>query len=143
MADTNQSGLLTVRLVTSDRVLVDTTAEAVELPSMSGYLEALYGHAPLLAELGAGEVRLHGGQSGNQTFFVAWGFVEVLPERVTILAENALHPEEINVEAARAELAEGEKLWNEAGDDGEKYDEANAITRQAEEMIASAEGRKS
>lgn len=143
MADTNQSGLLTVRLVTSDRVLVDTTAEAVELPSMSGYLEALYGHAPLLAELGAGEVRLHGGQSGNQTFFVAWGFVEVLPERVTILAENALHPEEINVEAARAELAEGEKLWNEAGDDGEKYDEANAITRQAEEKIASAQGHRS
>jgi F-type H+-transporting ATPase subunit epsilon len=143
MADINQSGLLTVRLVTSDRVLVDTTAEAVELPSMSGYLEALYGHAPLLAELGAGEVRLHGGQSGNQTFFVAWGFVEVLPERVTILAENALHPEEINVEAARAELAQGEKLWQEAGDDGEKYDEANAIARQAEEKIASAEGHRS
>jgi F-type H+-transporting ATPase subunit epsilon len=143
MAETNQSGFLTVRLVTSDRVLVDTTAEAVELPSMSGYLEALYGHAPLLAELGAGEVRLHGGQSGNQTFFVAWGFVEVLPERVTILAENALHPEEINVEAARGELAEGEKLWNEAGDDGEKYDEANAIARQAEEKIASAEGHRS
>ena len=143
MAETNQSGLLTVRLVTSDRVLVDTTAEAVELPSMSGYLEALYGHAPLLAELGAGEVRLHGGDSQNQTFFVAWGFVEVLPERVTILAENALHPEEINVEQARAELAEGEKLWHEAGDDGEKYDEASALTRQAEEKIASAEGYRS
>ncbi|HEY2040670.1 MAG TPA: ATP synthase F1 subunit epsilon [Edaphobacter sp.] len=143
MADTNQSGLLTVRLVTSDRVLVDTTAEAVELPAMSGYIEALYGHAPLLAELGAGEVRLHGGDSQNQTFFVAWGFVEVLPERVTILAENALHPEEINIEQAKAELAQGEKLWQEAGDDGEKFDEANAVTRQAEEKIASAEGHRS
>jgi F-type H+-transporting ATPase subunit epsilon len=141
MAEQNQSGLLTVRLVTPDRVLVDATAEAVELPSMSGYLEALYGHAPLLAELGAGEVRLHGGTSGNQKFFVAWGFVEVLPERVTILAETALHPNEIDVAEARQELAEGEKLWNEAGDDGEKYDEANAITRQAEEKIASAEGK--
>jgi len=141
MADTPQSGLLTVRLVTPDRVLVDATAEAVELPSMSGYLEALYGHAPLLAELGAGEVRLHGGTSGDQKFFVAWGFVEVLPERVTILAETALHPNEIDVAEARQELAEGEKLWNEAGDDGEKYDEANAITRQAEEKIASAEGK--
>ena len=141
MADTNQSGLLTVRLVTPDRVLVDATAEAVELPSMSGYLEALYGHAPLLAELGAGEVRLHGGTSGDQKFFVAWGFVEVLPERVTILAETALHPNEIDVAEARQELAEGEKLWNEAGDDGEKYDEANAVTRQAEEKIASAEGK--
>jgi len=141
MAEQNQSGLLTVRLVTPDRVLVEATAEAVELPSMSGYLEALYGHAPLLAELGAGEVRLHGGTSGNQKFFVAWGFVEVLPERVTILAETALHPNEIDVAEARQELAEGEKLWNEAGDDGEKYDEANAITRQAEEKIASAEGK--
>ncbi|HTH54203.1 MAG TPA: ATP synthase F1 subunit epsilon [Edaphobacter sp.] len=141
MADTNQSGLLTVRLVTSDRVLVDTTAEAVELPAMLGYIEALYGHAPLLAELGAGEVRLHGGDSGNQTFFVAWGFVEVLPERVTILAENALHPEEINLEEAREELTKGEKMWQEAGDDGEKYDEANALTRQAEEKIASASGK--
>ncbi|MDR3737101.1 MAG: ATP synthase F1 subunit epsilon, partial [Acidobacteriaceae bacterium] len=56
-----QTGLLSVRLVTPDRVLVDATAEAVELPSASGYLEALYGAAPLLAELGAGEVRLHGG----------------------------------------------------------------------------------
>src|SRR5215472_11236560 len=138
---TSNSGQLKVRLVTPDRVLVDATAEAVELPSISGYLEALYGHAPLLAELGAGEVRLHGGSSGDQKFFVAWGFVEVLPERVTILAEIALHPEEINVADARHELEKAEKLWNEAGDDGQKYDEANAITRRAQEKIASAEGR--
>ena len=60
--------------------------------------------APLLAELGAGEVRLHGGTSGDQVFFVAWGFVEVLPERVTILAETALHPEEIDPAEAQQEL---------------------------------------
>src|SRR6202453_4749657 len=132
---TSNTGLLAVRLVTPDRILLDATAEAVELPSMSGYLEALYGAAPLLAELGAGEVRLYGGSSGDQKFFVAWGFVEVLPERVTILAETAMHPNEINVAEARQELQEGEKLWNEAGDDGEKYDKANAITRRAEEKI--------
>jgi len=141
MADTTQSGLLTVRLVTPDRVLLDATAAAVELPSMSGYLEALYGHAPLLAELGAGEVRLHGGTAGEQIFFVAWGFVEVLPERVTILAETALHPNEIDKAEAHEELKHGEELWNQAGDDQEKYDEANAVTRQAEEKLASAEGR--
>ena len=141
MADIPQSGLLAVRLVTPDRILLDATAEAVELPSMSGYLEALYGAAPLLAELGAGEVRLHGGSSGDQKFFVAWGFVEVLPERVTILAETALHPDEIDRAEAQQELQEGEKLWQEAGDDGEKYDEANALTRQAQEKIASAEGK--
>ena len=79
--------------------------------------------------------------SGDQKFFVAWGFVEVLPERVTILAETALRPDEIDVAEARQELREGDKLWHEAGDDGEKYDEANAITRRAEEKIASAEGK--
>jgi F-type H+-transporting ATPase subunit epsilon len=137
----NISGLLAVRLVTPDRVLLDATATAVELPSMSGYLEALYGAAPLLAELGAGEVRLHGGTAGEQKFFVAWGFVEVLPERVTILAETALHPDEIDLAEAQRELKDGEKLWHEAGDDGNKYDEANALTRQAEEKIASAQGK--
>jgi F-type H+-transporting ATPase subunit epsilon len=142
MADTNtNSGLLAVRLVTPDRVLLDATAIAVELPSMSGYLEALYGAAPLLAELGAGEVRLHGGTSGDQKFFVAWGFVEVLPERVTILAETALHPNEIDRNEALQELQEGEKLWQEAGDEGDKYDAANAVTRKAEEKLASAEGK--
>jgi F-type H+-transporting ATPase subunit epsilon len=141
MADTNQSGLLTVRLVTPDRVLLDATAAAVELPSMSGYLEALYGHAPLLAELGAGEVRLHGGTAGEQIFFVAWGFVEVLPERVTILAETAMHPNEIDKNEAMEELKLGEELWNQAGDDQDKYDEANAVTRKAEEKLASAGGR--
>src|ERR1700756_870612 len=141
MADTNQSGLLTVRLVTPDRVLLDATAEAVEMPSMSGYIEALYGHAPLLSELGAGEVRLHGGTSGDQKFFVAWGFVEILPERVTVLAETAMHPNEIDRAEAQQELQEGEKLWQEAGDDGNKYDEANALTRKAQEKIASADGK--
>ena len=142
MADAGTTtGLLAVRLVSPDRMLLDATAEAVELPSSSGYLEALYGAAPLLAELGAGEVRLHGGTSGDQKFFVAWGFVEVLPERVTILAETALRPEEIDKAKAQQELEAGEKLWHSAGDDAAKYDLANAEMREAEEKIASAEGR--
>ena len=138
----NNSGLLKVRLVTPDRVLLDATAAAVELPSMSGYMEALYGAAPLLAELGAGQVKLHGGTAGEQVFFVAWGFVEVLPERVTILAETALHPEEINVADAERELQHSHELWNQAGDDQAKYDEANAVARQAEEKLAAAQGGK-
>src|SRR5579864_2249842 len=123
MAETGtNTGLLAVRLVSPDRLLLDATAEAVELPSSSGYLEALYGAAPLLAELGAGEVRLHGGSSDGEKFFVAWGFVEVLPERVTILAETAMRPDEIDTVAAHSELQKGEKLWQEAGDDAAKYD---------------------
>jgi F-type H+-transporting ATPase subunit epsilon len=143
MADvTNNSGLLKVRLVTPDRVLLNATATAVELPSMAGYLETLYGAAPLLAELGAGEVKLHGGSAGEQKFFVAWGFVEVLPERVTILAETAMHPDEINLEQAHADETHAQKLWEDAGDDQQKYDEANAAARVAEEKVAAAQGSR-
>ena len=135
------SGLLTVRLVSPDRLLLDCTAEAGGGGASSGYLEALYGAAPLLSELGAGEVRLHGGTSGDQKFFVAWGFVEVLPERVIILAETALHPQEIDKAEAQQEMEEGEKMWREAGDECDKYERANAVIRKAEEKLASAEGR--
>jgi F-type H+-transporting ATPase subunit epsilon len=134
MAEALQDGKLAVRLVTPDRVLLDATADAVELPSASGYLEALYGAAPLLAELGAGEVRLHGGSAGEQKFFVAWGFVEVLPERVTILAETAMHPQEIDRAGAEADLKHGQELWS-------KYDEANEIIYKAEAELASSEGK--
>ena len=141
MADAGQGGKLAVRLVTPDRLLVDTYADSVELPSASGYLEALYGAAPLLAELGTGEVRLHGAEAGSERYFVAWGFAEVLPERVTILAEIALKPEEIDREHAEAELKRGRDLWSSAGDSGERYDEANEITREAEAELASAAGK--
>ena len=142
MADeTSTHGQLAVRIVTPDRVLIDTTADAIELPALSGYLEALYGAAPLLAELGAGEVRLHGGNSGDAKFFVAWGFVEVLPERVTVLAETALKPAEIDPAQAQQQLDAANKDWNEAGDDAEKYDYARAEIRVAEEKIAAAKDR--
>ncbi len=140
MADQSQ-GKLAVRLVTPDRMLVDATADAVELPSASGYLEALYGHAPLLAELGAGEVRLHGGSAGEQKFFVAWGFVEILPERVTILAETAMPPNEIDRGKAERELQDAQKRWADAGDDAGKYEDANELARKAEAELAAAEGK--
>jgi F-type H+-transporting ATPase subunit epsilon len=129
---------LRVRLVTPDRILIDEGADAVELPSKSGYMEVLYGHAPLLAELGVGEVRLHGGSGGDQTYFVVWGFVEVLPDRVTILAQNAIKPEEIDAGEAQRQLQSGEKMWNEAGDDPDKYKEANEVIHEAQVKLASA-----
>ena len=129
---------LKVRLVTPDHILVDQTVEAVEVPGKSGYFEVLYGHAPLLSEIGAGEVRLHGGEAGEQRYVVARGFVEVLPERVTILAESAQKPEEIDSGAVQEQLQHGEKLWNEAGDDAEKYAHANEVIAEAEAKLESA-----
>ncbi len=136
MADSGNQ--LQVRLVTPDKVLVDQDADAVELPSKSGYMEVLYGHAPLLAELGVGEVRLHGGPGGDQTYFVVWGFVEVLPDRVTILAQNAIRPEEIDAGEAQRQLESGQKMWDEAGEDAEKYAQANEVIHEAQVKLASA-----
>ena len=139
MADeTNQ---LRVRLVTPERVLFEAGATAVELPSKSGYMEVLFGHAPLMAELGAGEVVVHGGggdAGGPQRYNVSWGFVEVLPDRVTILASDALKPEEIDVTRAQQQLERGHKEWNEAGDNEEAYTEALHVIAEAEAKLATA-----
>jgi len=129
---------LKVRLVTPERILVDTDAEAVEIPGKTGYLEALYGHAPLLTEIGAGMVRLHGAESGEESYMIARGFAEVLPERVTILAEEAEKPEAIDVGKAQEQLHHGEELWNKAGDDPAKYTEANEVMAEANAKIEGA-----
>ena len=138
MDETNQ---LRVRLVTPERVLFEAAASAVELPAKNGYMEVLFGAAPLLAELGAGDVTLHGGPDGPQTvsrYNVSWGFVEVLPDRVTILASDAMKPEEINVDRAEEQLMRGQKMWNEAGDSEEAYTEALHVIAEAEAKLATA-----
>jgi F-type H+-transporting ATPase subunit epsilon len=138
MAD--ESNSLRVRLVTPERILFEQTADAVELPAKNGYMEVLYGHAPLLAELGAGDVRIHGGGSGGEQIYnVNWGFVEVLPDRVTILASDALKPEEIDVNRAQQQLDRGLQLWNESGDSAEAYDHALQVIAEAEAKLATAE----
>jgi F-type H+-transporting ATPase subunit epsilon len=141
-----QNNQLRVRLVTPARTLFEQSATAVELPSKSGYFEVLFGHAPLLAELGAGDVAIHTGAglepNSPQTtrYNVSWGFVEVLPDRVTILASDALRPEEINLDRARQQLEHGQKLWSQAGESEAAYDEALRVIAEAEAKIASATG---
>ena len=132
---------LRVRLVTPERTLFEHAATAVELPAKSGYMEVLYGAAPLLAELGAGDVTLHGGPDGPESicrYNVSWGFVEVLPDRVTILASDALEPKEINVTRAQEQLDRGHKMWNEAGDSEDAYTDALRVIAEAEAKLASA-----
>jgi F-type H+-transporting ATPase subunit epsilon len=143
MADeTNQ---LRVRLVTPERVLFESPATAVELPAKNGYFEVLYGHAPTLAELGAGDVIVHtgaditdGSTQDSSRYNVSWGFVEVLPDRVTILANDALKPEEIDVPRAQQQLDRGQQMWKEAGESEEAYTNALRVISEAEAKIASA-----
>ena len=63
---------------------------------------------------------------------MAWGFAEVLPDRVTILAESAEKPEEIDATAAQREYERGQKMWDEAGEDPEQYEQANELMHDAQ-----------
>jgi len=67
-----------------------------------------------------------------------WGFVEVLGDRVTVLASDALKPEEIDVPRAEQQLDRGEKMWKEAGESEAAYDDALRVIAEAEAKIASA-----
>jgi len=95
MADTFQ-----LEIVTPEKKVVETAAEEIQIPGKNGYLGILPGHAPLITELAVGEItyREH---STEQRLAVAWGFAEVLPNKVTILAESAERPSEIDADRAR------------------------------------------
>ena len=91
-----------LEVVTPDKLVVDDSAEELQLPGKKGYLGILPGHAPLITELDVGELTYRRGDSTTR-LCLAWGFAEVLPDKVTILAETAERLEDIDV--ARAERA--------------------------------------
>jgi F-type H+-transporting ATPase subunit epsilon len=92
---------LLLEIVTPDRLLLRETVDEVELPGAEGYLGILPGHTPLLATLKVGEMWY---RKGTQKFYVAmaFGFAEVLPDRVTVLAQLAEKAEEIDVKRAES-----------------------------------------
>ena len=89
-----------LEIVTTSRLLVKDAAEEAQIPGVTGYLGILPGHAPLITELGVGEIT-YKASGATHTLSVAWGFMEVLPDKVTILAEAAERPNEIDIERAQ------------------------------------------
>ncbi|HEV2196547.1 MAG TPA: F0F1 ATP synthase subunit epsilon [Candidatus Acidoferrum sp.] len=95
-------------IVTPTRQLVRTRTREVTLPGANGYLGILPGHAPLMTELGIGELTFQSAAQGTPLAIVR-GFAEVLPDRVTVLAETAELAAEIDLERAEAAKARAEK----------------------------------
>ena len=89
-------------IVSADRSLVNETVDEVEIPGFDGYFGVLPGHTPLLAVLQVGELWYRQGQEKHY-LSIAYGFAEVQPDRVTILAQIAEKADEIDL--ARAEAA--------------------------------------
>jgi F-type H+-transporting ATPase subunit epsilon len=92
---------LTLEVVTPERLLVSQQVDEVQLPGAEGYFGVLPGHTPLLATLQVGELWYRVGQEKHY-LAVAFGFAEVLPDRVTVLAQLAERPEDIDVPRAEA-----------------------------------------
>jgi F-type H+-transporting ATPase subunit epsilon len=89
-----------LEIVTPVKLMVKEAAEEAQIPGLSGYLGILPGHAPLITELAVGVIT-YKASGVTHTLSVAWGFMEVLQDKVTILAETAERPHEIDVERAQ------------------------------------------
>ena|SRR5579872_5725832 len=130
---------LQVEIVIPERKLVSETTSAILIPGKDGYFTVLPGHAPLITELAVGEIAYR--SAGElRRLAVAWGFAEVLPDRVVIIAETAEHAADIDVEKARREKSVAEEKLRAAGSDKEAYDHASAQLLYAENLIEVHEG---
>jgi F-type H+-transporting ATPase subunit epsilon len=99
---------LTLSIVTPEREVVRAQVDTVELPGTDGYFGVLPGHTPMLATLKVGRLAYKVGQDVS-VVGVAFGFAEVLPDRVTVLAEIAERAEEVDVSRASAALERAEQ----------------------------------
>jgi F-type H+-transporting ATPase subunit epsilon len=129
-----------LEIVTPEKKVVDTAAEEVQIPGKNGYLGVLPGHAPLITELAVGEIS-YCENSRESWLAVAWGFAEVLPDKVTILAETAERPSEIDVERARKAKARAEQMLT-SGDTTVDVERAlDALHRAETRLDVAAKGK--
>jgi len=123
MADTFQ-----LEVVTPDKMVVKDEAEEAQIPGKNGYLGILPGHAPLITELAVGEITYRKG-STTHSLAVAWGFAEVLPDKVTILAETCERCEEIDKERAQKAKQRAEERLKSGKPDVDYMRAENALQR--------------
>jgi F-type H+-transporting ATPase subunit epsilon len=129
-------------IVTPKRQLLRESASEVQLPGADGYLGVLPGHAPLITELGIGELSYHDLNGKESTHMaILSGFAEVLPDRVTVLAETAEFAHEIDVARAEAALARAEKRLA-SGDTNIDWDRAGVALQRALIRIQVARKRR-
>jgi F-type H+-transporting ATPase subunit epsilon len=104
---------LNFEIVSPERLVLSESVDEVILPGTEGYLGVLPGHAPLLSSLMPGEVSYRDGKR-VRFLAVSGGFVEVLPDKVTILAETCERAEEIDLDRAERSKDRAEKELREA-----------------------------
>ena len=136
MADSFQ-----LEIVTPDKLVVKDQAEEIQIPGKNGYLGILPGHAPLITELSVGPIRY---RSGSETHYlcVAWGFAEVLPDKVTILAETAERGEDVDCDRAHKAKERAEKRLASADPEVDVQRAQDALARATTRLeVAEKEGK--
>ena len=105
------------RLITPEARLIDDDVTYAQLPLWDGQAGILYKRAPLMAKLGMGELRLDYAAGGEHSYLIEDGFVQMVGDTLTLLAQRAIPVERINEEEARTELAEAEARKPQGADD--------------------------
>jgi F-type H+-transporting ATPase subunit epsilon len=123
MADSFQ-----LEIVTPEKLVVNDRAEEMQIPGKNGYLGILPGHAPLISELSVGQISY---RNGSETHYlcVAWGFAEVLPDKVTILAETAERGEDVDCDRAQKAKDRAEKRLSSGDPEVDVPRAQNALAR--------------
>ena len=134
MSDTFQ-----LEIVTPEKLVVKEAVEEAQIPGLNGYLGILPGHAPLITELGVGVITYRAG-GATKTLSMAWGFAEVLQDKVTILAETVERPDEIDVARAQQAKERAEQLLK-SNDPKLDYDRVQDDLRRAETRLKVATER--
>ncbi|MDZ8237309.1 MAG: ATP synthase F1 subunit epsilon [Nostoc sp. ChiQUE01a] len=133
---------LTVRVISPDKTVWDAPAEEVVLPSTTGQLGILTGHAPLLTALDTGVMRVRAAKNQNwQAIALLGGFAEVEENEVTILVNGAERGDKINLEEARAAYNQAEaRLGQVTADDRQAQIQANQAFKRARARFQAAGG---
>ena len=131
--------VLALEIVTPERLLVRDEVTAVQARAATGYLGILPGHAPLLAELGIGFLNYDAG--GKRKFLaVHGGYLEILADRVRVLATSAERAEDIDVERAKVALKKAQEQVLSASPDADPAVAMGAVAR-AQARLDAAAGR--
>lgn len=138
MADTLPDRIQ-LELVTPDRPMVRGAVLEVSLPGASGYLGILPGHAPLLTELKPGELAYTEENGAAHYLAVSWGFAEVLPDRVIVLAQTSECAGEIDAERARQSRQRAEDRLKKSADPEVDLKRAQAALERAMARLEVAE----
>lgn len=133
----------TLDVVTPERIMLSESVTQTVAPGVEGQLGILAGHAPLMSELGPGEVRVDLADGRTTSYIViSGGFLEVAAEggRTTILADSAERADEVDQTRAEADLLAARQMLADAGGDSDKQAEARRAAAFAETRLRATRG---